>query len=41
MRKYPEFPVPTKQCVYKILKKWRTAWPVRDDKHHRKGTVIT
>jgi hypothetical protein len=41
IRKYPHSPVPTKSCVSKLIKKWRTTGSVLDKTWHRKKTVLT
>jgi hypothetical protein len=41
IRKYPDSPVPTKSCVSKVIKKWRTTGSVLDKTRHRKKTMLT
>jgi hypothetical protein len=41
IRKYPHSPVPTKSCVSKLIKKWRTTGSVLNKTRHRKKTVLT
>jgi hypothetical protein len=41
IRKCPDSSVPTKSCVSKLIKKWRTTGPVLDKTRHRKKTMLT
>jgi hypothetical protein len=38
--KYPDSLVPTKSCMSKLIKKWRTTGPMLSKTRHRKKTVL-
>jgi hypothetical protein len=40
-RKYPDSPVPTKSCVFKLVKMWRATGSVWDIKKQSKRVVLT